>query len=161
MLRVLDQGGGGWLTNFSIDAYMSTLMPSVGKAKPGDPRLFLPSWHSHTIVLGFITETEEGERDEQRTAEQRATAAAKLKAADEIYINYNINIKHWALVRLLPGQQQCEVFDSTGIASAAHARRLLSAYEELTGVNTKRIVSHGLKYSGSPSLDLMTMTGMS
>ena len=42
MGRLLGIKGGGWLTNFSIDAFMQKLMPSVADAQPGTANVFLP-----------------------------------------------------------------------------------------------------------------------
>jgi hypothetical protein len=57
MLRVLNKAGGGWLTNFVLDAYMTSLMPELKAAMPGSERVFLVGAHSHSVGRGVPTDS--------------------------------------------------------------------------------------------------------
>ena len=140
MQRILDVKGGGWLTNFAVDSYLSTFMPNVRAAMPGEPRVFL---HSSTSVslrttgtLGFKAELPSGETDVDRTHELCAHAKSVLLGAQETYVNYNVDDKHWGLIRVHSQFKRCEIFDSTGHLKKKHGRELLNGYELLTGVDT-------------------------
>ena len=140
MQRILDVKGGGWLTNFGVDSYLSTFMPNVRAAMPGEPRVFL---HSSTSVslratgtLGFKAELPSGETDVDRTQELCAHAKSVLLGAQETYVNYNVDDKHWGLIRVHSQFKRCEIFDSTGHLKKKHGRELLNGYELLTGVDT-------------------------
>ena len=108
MRRILDmQGarGNGWLSNFSVDMYMSKLMPRLADAEPGAPRVFLPGVHSLSLfakgTLGFTCENgENGEIDFERTDLLRANARGVLAGAEELYVNFNLGNYHWALMRV-------------------------------------------------------------
>ena len=47
----------GWLTNFTVDGFVSKLNPPLGEAKPGTLRAYPPGRHSHSLQktgsLGF------------------------------------------------------------------------------------------------------------
>ena len=112
-LDVKGAKGGGWLTNAAVDAYLSTLMPSVAEAEPDARRVFLPGMHSHTLeatgTLGFNSENafvnESGhyviKKDVVSTEQKRAQVSSVLLSADELYVNYNLNNFHWGLMRVL------------------------------------------------------------
>ena len=145
MGRVLDVKGGGWLTNFSMDAYMHKLMPSVADAQPGAPNVFLPGNVSHSIEqrgsLGIAVWSGDDPHEdlllmEEQTAALRAKWSAALTGAEAVYAQYNVKNVHWALLRMRPQRAWCEVLDSTGHIGAAHARKLMAAFTEVTGVET-------------------------
>ena len=150
--RILDVNGakgGGWLSNVAVDAYLSTLMPSVGEAESGARRVFFPGIHSHTLeasgTLGFNTEhafvNESGDyvvnKDVVSTAQKRALASSVILSADELYVNYNLNNYHWGLMRVLLKYQRCEIYDSTGHTKKEYGRKLLRGIQELTGEDTR------------------------
>ena len=142
--RVLDLKGAegdGWLSNFAVDAYLSTLMPRVGDAVPGARRVFFQGVHSISLQkngsLGFYCEDgESGKMDLDRTNELRAKVISVLSTAEEIYMNYNLEDYHWALMRVLPKYHRCEIFDSTGHTKKEHGIKLLAGFQELTKVDT-------------------------
>jgi len=141
--RVLDlkgTEGGGWLSNFAVDTYLSTLMPRVGDAVPGARRVFFQGVHSIFLQkngsLGFYCEDESGKMDLDRTNELRAKVISVLSTAEEIYVNYNLENYHWALIRVLPKYHRCEIFDSTGHTKKEHGIQLLAGLQELTKVDT-------------------------
>ena len=151
MQRILDvkgAKGGGWLTNAAVDAYLSTLMPSVAEAEPGARRVFLPGAHSHTLentgTLGFSSENwsvnKSGDyvmkKDVAATVCNRARTSCVLLGADELYVNYNVKNFHWGLMRVLLKYQRCEIYDSTAHTKKEHGRNLLRGIQELTGVDT-------------------------
>jgi Ulp1 family protease len=59
-----------------------------------------------------------------------------LLGAQETYVNYNVDDKHWGLIRVHSQFKRCEIFDSTGHLKKKHGRELLNGYELLTGVDT-------------------------
>ena len=145
MLRVLDKGGGGWLTNFSMDAYMSTHMPSIEDSDAlGAEHIYLPGGLSHYMEINknpvtnrmYVCEHEDGQVDEERTREVRAQKAEVLLVAKEIYLNYNVGVKHWALMRLVREKRALEIYDSTGWTKVTHGRKFLKAFEHLTDMDT-------------------------
>ena len=149
--------GNGWLSNFSVDAYLSTLMPRAADAEPGARRVFLPGIHSITLekngTLGFYCEDgETGQRNLDRTEELRGKVSKVLSAAEELYVNYNQHNFHWALVRVLSKYERCEIFDSTGHTKTEDGRKLLRGIQELTGVDVSgwAVVVYETRASGMP-----------
>lgn len=137
----------GWLTNFTVDAYLSKLIPPLATAKPGALRVFLPGAHSRSLdmtgTLGFRSvDGDLGEMacDENelvmRTNFLRDRAASVLAGAEELYVNFNLKDWHWALMRVMFKFQRVEIYDSTGHTKTKHGRILLQGLKELTGVDT-------------------------
>lgn len=152
MCRVLDiKKSGGWLTSSAVDTYMSTLMPCLINADPGTERIFLPGFHSHQVekygTLGFDPEKSD-DRESAKAIRRRASEV--LASAEEAYVIYNVEVKHWALMRVRPKFGRCEIFDSTGWAVKMHGQKLLAAWQELTGVDTTtwRVVVYEKPWSG-------------
>ena len=148
MRRVLDMQdarGNGWLSNFSVDSYMSTLMPRLADAEQGVPTVYLPGGHSLSLfakgTLGFICEDgDTGEIDLERTGQLRAHAIGVLAGAEELYVNFNLGNYHWALMRVSFTHHRCEIYDSTGHTKEIHGRKLLLGLQELTGVDVSKWV---------------------
>jgi len=152
--RVLSTNGSiwnssGWLTNFTVDAYLSKLIPPLATAKPGALRVFLPGVHSRSLdktgTLGFHSvDGDLGEMacDEHelvmRTNFLRDRAASVLAGAEELFVNFNLKDWHWALMRVMFKFQRVEIYDSTGHTKTEHGRILLQGIEELTGVDTSK-----------------------
>ena len=135
MLRVLGKSSG-WLTSQSVDTFLSSYLPSLVEAEPGAPRIFLQGFHSLYVekeqTLGFSLARSD---NPEQTEQTRRRCAEVLSAADEVYVVYNIAVKHWALMRLTKRFSRLEVFDSTGHTTKEHGRKLLAACQELTGAD--------------------------
>jgi hypothetical protein len=116
------RGSTGWVTNFSMDAFLSTLMPGFNATEKLQlARVFLPAFVSkHVQEYGVLP-----------PSEQTANRVAVLRTAREIYVVYNLGPnEHWAVMRLLRQRKRLEIFDSLQHVNRSHGRQMLDALSE-------------------------------
>ena len=108
MISLLD--ARGWLTNFVVDSYLSTLMPELtAELAHNTKRAFVPGWYSTCWPNAL------------------ADIIAVTTNVNEIFAVFNLHNSHWALMRLQRKWERLEIFDGKGMLTEEHGWLLLIA----------------------------------
>ena len=115
----------GWLTNFVIDAFFRTLMPSLYSSndsefsKVNEAAYFDGFVSSHIQAKGKFPDA------------MGMVIVDLLTVTKDVYMSYNLNKNHWALIRIRMAWKRLEVYDARQTFKMEHAKTLMNAFHEL------------------------------